>query len=405
MSALKLGDRFAERYEIVERIGEGGMGVVYSARDEKLRRPVAIKVLSAERMGHKNARARLKREARAAAAFAHPGIAQVFDVEETADGGAYLVMELVRGQVVRGRHEPSLSRAEALRILREVARTLDAAHRVGLVHRDVKPDNIMIREDGRAVLLDFGIAKDFGARLFSNDNSDSVVTAQGTVLGSPPYVAPEQIRGKGGPASDQFALAVVAFGFLTGHKPWDANTEIGMLGQILTEPPLDASSFVPALPRGVDAVFGRVLAKDPSVRFPSVESFVDALEGALQGSAAHDDKPAPLEASASEPKATPTVDVLFEELQPAPVPGPVAWETQRPVEPRRSTGLLLFGAIIIAIIAAAAGVWYGRSAPAPGGTSGEERRGAAPPDVVTEPPAAPRVPDRPPGRPSCRPPT
>ncbi len=393
MTTFKRGEKFAERYVIVEPVGEGGMGVVYAARDEKLGRTVAIKMLSPQRAGSKTARARLKREARAAAALDNPGIAQVFDVGETPDGGVYLVMELVRGKSVRGLKAPALERAEALRIVTEVARTLGAAHRVELIHRDVKPDNIMIRDDGRVVLLDFGIAKDVktAPRKSSDEGEDSVVTAQGALLGTPPYVAPEQIRGKDvSPASDQFALGVVAFGLLTGKRPWDAPTELGLLGQILMEPALAATAALASLPPEVDAVFERVLAKDAAQRFPTVEAFADALEGAVTGkavaraalgsvpeAAAPAEQPAPaenapappaedMEASLEKPKSTvppPPEPVVFK----APV-----WKIRVNDEPApRATGRMVLAAIVIAVVAAAAGVWYGRNNAAPPSGSGD----------------------------------
>jgi serine/threonine-protein kinase len=389
VTTLKRGEKFADRYVIVEPVGEGGMGVVYSARDEKLGRTVAVKMLSPQRAGSKTARARLKREARAAAALDNPGIAQVFDVGETPDGGVYLVMELVRGKSVRGLKAPSLDRAEALRIVGEVARTLGAAHRAELIHRDVKPDNIMIRDDGRVVLLDFGIAKDVktAPRKSSDEGDDSVVTAQGALLGTPPYVAPEQIRGKDvSPASDQFALGVVAFGLLTGKRPWDAPTELGLLGQILMEPALAATAAMPALPPAVDAVFDQVLAKEAQKRFPTVEAFADALEGAVTGKAIVPS--APPEAPAKKAPADEPAEDMEASLEkpeaPAPPPpepvvfAPPVWKIRVNDEPPpRATGRMVLAAIVIAVLAAAAGVWYGRNnAPPPSSTgSGDTGQG------------------------------
>ncbi|MCZ7684902.1 MAG: serine/threonine protein kinase [Sandaracinaceae bacterium] len=160
-SELEPGTRIDGRYRIVGPLGEGGMGVVYRARDERLGRQVALKTLPAARVGDAQARARLVREARAAAALEHPGIAQVYDVGETEDGGAYLVMELVRGTSLR-RAMAALSRDRILELLEQIAHALDHAHANGVIHRDIKPDNVMVRDDGRAVLLDFGLAKDVG---------------------------------------------------------------------------------------------------------------------------------------------------------------------------------------------------------------------------------------------------
>jgi serine/threonine-protein kinase len=371
----KAGDRFADRYEIVERIGEGGMGVVYAAKDTTLRRPVAIKVLSSSRVGNKTAAARLRREARAAAAFADPGIAQVFDFGETPEGGAFLVMELVHGKIIVGKPPPQ---PEVLRIVREVARTLDAAHAVGLIHRDVKPDNIMIRDDGRVTLLDFGIAKDVGSvstqRGGEADSADSVVTAAGTLMGTPPYVSPEQIKGKDvGPTSDQFSLAVVAYVLLTGKKPWDSATELGILGQILMEPSIPASERKAGLSKQLDAVFERAFAKDPGGRYPDVRSFAAALEAAVLGLAEPalpgDDPPSmSIEVVLDEPFAAPAkvapapaapVQVAATPQPEAPAYHPPVWKIRvdepEPAETKKTW--LIVGGAALAIVLAVAGAW------------------------------------------------
>ncbi|HEY4121815.1 MAG TPA: serine/threonine-protein kinase [Byssovorax sp.] len=338
---LKPGTRIADRYIIAERIGEGGMGVVYSARDDKLRRSVAVKMIAHERAGSSTARKRLAREARAAAALDNPGIAQVFDVGETDDGGAFLVMELVRGQSVRVLGSKML-RPEIVRVIREVARTLGAAHKESLVHRDVKPDNIMVRDDGRVVLLDFGIAKEVRHRATDGESEpDSVITAKGAVLGTPPYIAPEQIRGKDvSPASDQFALAVVAFQLLTGKKPWDAPSDLGILGQILTAPPLRLSDVASWLPASLDEVFERAMAKDPAHRFDSVEAFADALEEKLEPKVAVEAPPKVL--SVPPPAAAP----LLAEPTPA------------EVEASEARGRLRWVAVAVALAVAAVAIWF-----------------------------------------------
>lgn len=359
MRGPKPGDHFADRYEIVERIGEGGMGVVYAARDTTLRRPVAIKVLAPNRLGNKHAVARLRREARTAAAFADPGIAQVFDFGETAEGRAYLVMELVHGKIVAGKRPPH--QPEALRIVREVARTLDAAHAVGLVHRDVKPDNIMIRDDGRVTLLDFGIAKDLSVTVHrpmnaEPDSADSVVTAAGTLMGTPPYVSPEQIQGKNvGPPSDQFSLAVVAYVLLTGKKPWDSMTDLGMLGQILMEPSIPASERSPSVPKQVDRVFERAFAKDPAGRYADARAFAAALEEAVVGEAGPPSMSIEVVLDEPPPAAPPRVEVE---------PGPPAytppvWKVRvdlpDPTEDRKKH--LVLGAAALVLLLVVVGAW------------------------------------------------
>lgn len=280
---LAPGARVDGRYRIVGPLGEGGMGVVYRARDERLGRQVALKTLPAARVGDEHARARLVREARAAAALEHPGIAQVYDVGETEDGGAYLVMELVRGTSLR-RAMGALSRERILELLDEIAQALDHAHASGVIHRDIKPDNVMVRDDGRAVLLDFGLAKDVGVGMAETIAPDTptvdadFATKEGTLVGTLTYLAPEQARGKDvGPRSDQFALATTAYEALFGRLPWDGTNTAAVLAQILVDEAPPPSSLDSALPPAVDRVFARALAKSPAERFESATAFVRAL--------------------------------------------------------------------------------------------------------------------------------
>jgi serine/threonine-protein kinase len=163
MSEPASGSQLAGRYTVLGKLGAGGMGVVLEARDQRLDRLVAVKLLPAEAVGDRRARERLLREARAAAGLEHPGIVHVYDVGETDEGGAFLVLELVRGRSWRTLLEKGVPRAESLRIVREVGEALVFAHRAGFVHRDVKPDNVMVRDDGRVVVLDFGLAKRVGS--------------------------------------------------------------------------------------------------------------------------------------------------------------------------------------------------------------------------------------------------
>jgi hypothetical protein len=277
--------RIADRYAIEQELGAGGMGVVVRARDERLGRSVAIKLLSPSSVGNATARERLVQEAKSAAALDHPGIVRVYDVGVTDDGGAYLVMELIRGTgfgdaIRRG----ELSRAERLRVVTEVAHTLSYAQREGFIHRDIKPDNVMIRDDGRVVLLDFGLARHAAPFAGETLASDAAVaqgkrlTAEGTVVGSPGYMAPEQIAGEAvDPRADQFALGVMAYEALTGRLPWTATSVIRILMQVVGETPPPATTVDPSLPPVVDEVLGRAMAKKPEQRFPSMEAFAAAL--------------------------------------------------------------------------------------------------------------------------------
>lgn len=285
---LAPGTRIDGRYRIVGPLGEGGMGVVYRARDERLGRQVALKTLPPERIGDERARARLVREARAAAALEHPGIAQVYDVGDMEDGGAYLVMELVRGTSLR-QAMASLSRDRILELLEQLAQALDHAHASGVIHRDIKPDNVMVRDDGRAVLLDFGLAKDVGVGMAETVAPDTptenaeFATKEGTLVGTLTYLAPEQARGKDvGPRSDQFALATTAYEALFGRLPWDGGNTAAVLAQILVDDAPPPTSLDSALPPAVDRVFARALAKDQNDRFESASAFVHALREAFE---------------------------------------------------------------------------------------------------------------------------
>lgn len=270
MSAVEAGTLVAGRYRVVAELGAGGMGVVLRARDERLERDVALKVLPPSSALDGMARARLVREARAAAALSHPGIVHVYDVGETENGGAYIAMELVSGKSLRAlSQEGALSREEIVRGVVDVARTLAFAHRAGVVHRDVKPDNVMRRADGRVVVLDFGLAK-------SRDASVTI-TATGDVIGTPAYLSPEQARGESLAASDQFALAVMFFELLVGRLPWSGNMPTAILASILADEPLAAHALDPSLPAELDVVLGRALAKDPAQRFETMDAFADAI--------------------------------------------------------------------------------------------------------------------------------
>jgi serine/threonine-protein kinase len=249
------------------------MGEVVRARDPKLDREVALKVLPAKAIGDARARERLIREARAAAKLAHAGIVHVYDVGETEEGGAFLVMELVHGinlrdLVARG----GAGVAEILRVIVECARALAFAHRAGAVHRDVKPDNIMIRDDGRAALLDFGLAKSLTADLVP-------LTDEGLVLGTPAYLAPEQAcGGEVDGRADQFALAVTAYEALTGRLPWSGTSVAAVLAEILRDRAQPPSTLAPRLPEELDAVLARAMQKSPADRYRDLDAFADALQ-------------------------------------------------------------------------------------------------------------------------------
>jgi serine/threonine protein kinase len=278
------GALIAGRYLVEAQLGAGALGVVLRAKDERLRRVVAVKVVTPAAVGNPHARARLLREARAVAALEHPGIVRLYDVGETPDGGAFLVMELVRGRSLRqALDEGTLSLQQRVSLVNEIAQALLCAHQNGIVHRDVKPDNIMIRDNGHAVVLDFGVAKSFTTDA-GIDREATSVTRAGALVGTPYYLAPEQAIGdKIDARADQFALAVTAYQMLTGRLPWSSEGLQELLVEIVTRECVPPSHIVPVLPKAVDGVMARGLAKRPTNRFPDIEAFARAFEQALAG--------------------------------------------------------------------------------------------------------------------------
>ncbi len=278
---LSAGTRIADRYVVLGDIGAGGMGVVLRARDERLGRLVALKVLPAAAIGDDASRKRLVREARAVAALDHPNIVHVYDVGETSDGGAFLVMELVKGKSL-GDHlrEGTLSRTQRLHALVLVARALHYAHEQGFLHRDIKPDNVMVREDGRVVVLDFGLAKVVAPGLGTTVEA-SLISSKSAFVGTPAYVSPEQARGDTLDArTDQFSLAVSMFEMVTGDLPWEGGTPLEVISHILRGEPKKLRAALPEASEELEHVFDRALKKSPPERFESCAALADAIEAA-----------------------------------------------------------------------------------------------------------------------------
>jgi serine/threonine protein kinase/Flp pilus assembly protein TadD len=266
--------RTVSHFEVLEKLGEGGMGVVYCARDLKLDRLVALKILPPEQTPDPRRRARLVGEAKAASALNHPNIITIYEIE-TVDGVDYIAMEYVRGSTL---HEViQSSRTELptlLHYIAQVASALAAAHAAGIVHRDIKPGNIMVTKTGVVKLLDFGIAQ------FEHSDVDpeaatetmAFLTRPGTVVGTVAYMSPEQARGGGvGPRSDIFSLGVVLYQALTGTLPFQAGSQIGLLYQIVNTPAPQLNKLRPDLPPVLGAVVEKALEKDPERRYQRAE--------------------------------------------------------------------------------------------------------------------------------------
>jgi serine/threonine-protein kinase len=291
---FNVGDRL-DRYVIEAMIGEGGMGRVYRAHDTRLYRRVALKVVRLEPSDDANASAdaasRLLREARAAAALDHPNAISVFDVGEV-DDTLFIAMELVSGKTLRAYvGDEKVAWETKLRWLLDTARALSAAHARGLVHRDVKPENILVRDDGVVKVLDFGIAKrlvvDVDAPV-GNVTVDGLAPTQtigGPIVGTPRYLSPEQVRIEPVDArADQFSWGVVAYELLAGRLPWgDQTSAVQLLLAILGRAPDPLGKYAPHLPTLVEATIMKTLAKNPVERFASIDDVVRALEPFVLG--------------------------------------------------------------------------------------------------------------------------
>ncbi len=276
--ALADPSRRIGRLALLDELGRGGMGIVYRAWDSELRRAVAVKLLmDTDDSGHRERR--FEREAQAIGRLSHPNIVRIHEVGAHA-GRPYIVMELVEGQdLERVLAAGTLAPREVARIAEAIAHALHHAHQTGVVHRDVKPPNIVIDRSGQPRLMDFGLAR----RIDGHDR----LTQTGHLIGTPAYMAPEQVasdsRTTVGPEADVYALGAVAFRALTGRPPFDVPSVIHLMRQIAAEPPPSPRSIEPAVPRPLDAIILRCLAKAPSDRYGSALQLAHDLRRFLDG--------------------------------------------------------------------------------------------------------------------------
>ena len=274
-SAVQRNDPLPPRYRDPERIARGGMGVIYRAEDGLLGRIVAVKVLAEPFAEDDGIRRRFTHEALAAARLSNaPNTITIFDVGEH-EGRPYIVMEYLVGGSLADRiaAEGAQPPVRALAWLEQAAAALDAAHARSIVHRDVKPANLLLDDESQIRVADFGVASAAGLDSF---------TATGTVLGTAGYLAPEQARGeRAGPASDRYALGVVAFELLTGARPFERDSTAAEAAAHVNEPVPPATALNPELPRAVEGVFARAMAKEPGHRYESSAALVAALRDAL----------------------------------------------------------------------------------------------------------------------------
>ena len=261
------------KFELLQKLGQGGMGEVWKAWQTDLARTVALKLLV---KAGPNDVARFRREAKLSASLTHPNIAAVYEFGE-AGGRPYLAMELIKGQTLAGARLPV---RRLLAILRDVADALHYAHGKGIVHRDVKPQNLMIDGHGKAYVMDFGLAR------AGRPDEPSTLTVEGALLGTPSYMAPEQVRGQAaqiGPRTDVWALGATLYQLLTGVPPFPALSNSDLFTRILRDDPLAPRRLVPRLDRDVETIILRCLEKDPERRYAGAGSLAEDLGRAIRG--------------------------------------------------------------------------------------------------------------------------
>ncbi len=257
-------------YRILERIGTGGMGEVYRAQDDRLRRTVAIKVLPKEIASHAERRARILAEARAAAALNHPGITTIYEVGEE-DEQVFIVMELVSGETLRAMlSEGPPDPRTLVRLGAQVAEALAAAHAQGVVHGDIKPENIVVQPDGRLKLLDFGIARHVAAETVTRTATIASWLPESQIAGTLAYMAPEQLRGEAGDArADLFSLGVVLYELAANRRPFPGPTTTALVTQILNDTPPPLSGIASGVPSELARIVHKLLEKQPERRYQS----------------------------------------------------------------------------------------------------------------------------------------
>ncbi len=276
------------RYRVDDLIGRGGMASVYRGYDETLGRTVAIKILKSDLAGDAAFRTRFRLEAQAASRMAHPTIVRVFDAGEHAETGAdgverpvpYIVMELVHGRLLKDViAEGPVPTDDALRYVDGILEALEYSHRAGVVHRDIKPGNVMITDGGRVKVMDFGIAR-------AVSDSSSTVAETTAIVGTAAYFSPEQAKGESVDArADLYSTGVVLYELLTGRTPFRGDTPVAVAYQHVSEAPVPPSEIDEKIPRALDAIVLRALAKDPFQRPQDAASFREALDETIDGKA------------------------------------------------------------------------------------------------------------------------
>jgi eukaryotic-like serine/threonine-protein kinase len=321
------GRVLADRYEIGDLLGRGGMAEVYLATDRVLDRPVAVKVLGSWLVNDGTFVERFRREALAAARISHPNLVAVFDAGSEEDLH-YIVMEHVPGETLADvlRHDGRVPPTRATRIASSVGDALGVAHAAGIVHRDVKPANVMLTPDGRVKLMDLGIARGI---------EGESITRASSILGTAGYLSPEQARGERvDHRSDIYSLGCVLYEMLTGRQPFEADNPVAVAFKHVHEAPLPPTSLEASVPPALEAVVLRAMEKDPASRFPSVADMTSALHGSAS--------PAPpIDATHPLPPSEATTPLMAAGATVPPPREPLRRRTDRPPPRRRTVPVLL----------------------------------------------------------------
>jgi len=262
-------------YKILEKLGEGGMGVVYKAQDTKLDRIVALKFLPERLVCDEEAKSRFVNEAKAASALNHPNITTIYEIDEVEDQ-CFISMECVKGRSIKEViGERKLSEEEILKIATQIAEGLNAAHKKDIIHRDIKSDNIMLTEDGQVKIMDFGLAKLKGV---------SKLTKAGTTLGTMQYMSPEQVQGQEvDQRSDIFSFGVVLYEMITGQLPFKGEYEAAVVYSIINETPEPITEHRTDIPEGLQRIVDKVLEKQRDLRYQNMDDFFTDVEKLTKG--------------------------------------------------------------------------------------------------------------------------
>jgi TolB-like protein/tRNA A-37 threonylcarbamoyl transferase component Bud32/Flp pilus assembly protein TadD len=354
----RLIGRVVSHYRILEHLGGGGMGVVYKAEDAKLHRVVALKFLAAELTKNASAKERFLHEARAASALDHPNICTIYEVDETLEGQLYLAMAFYDGETLEERiYRGPLPPAEAIGIALQVARGLGRAHETGIIHRDIKPANIIITPRGEAKIVDFGLAKLAG---------QVGLTRNGSSMGTPTYMSPEQADGKPVDArTDIWSLGVVLYEMVTGKKPFVGEHLQLILQALLHTEPEPPTWIVPTIPKALERVIAGCLKKDPDERYPSCQALIAALAPLLESSQEVTLGPTPALQRAAATAATAAMAAMA---------APPALSPNPPKAPRRPSlrALAAIGILVgVVLLLTAGGVLLWRHGWRPAGPAGD----------------------------------